>query len=321
MNTPNSNKNNIDSTRMSFGDHLMELRSRMIKSIYGLTIGFILCLFIGKDVLAFIAAPLLMALEASGLEPQLYAATVPEGFLMYVKVSLFSGIFVSSPWIFYQLWGFVAAGLYPHERRYVNVFMPFSAALFVLGGVFFMLVVAPVSFNFFITFCNKWSMSADSYSNPIYRLLLPAAQHDGAADSPPAPISPDKDAGPTATDKPVTPQKQARPLIKPWFTLQSYVSLVMMLALAFGAAFQMPLAVFFLGRLGLVKTKVFCEIRKYVVLGIVIFAGVITPTPDAFSQLALSVPMYLLYELGILLLKFWPTGQSQGTNRQLPTAN
>jgi sec-independent protein translocase protein TatC len=305
MNTANRNKKSIDDTRMSFGDHLMELRSRMIKSIYGLLTGFILCLFIGKHILAFIAAPLLMALDASGLEPQLYAVSVPEGFLVYVKVSMFSGIFISSPWIFYQLWGFVAAGLYPHERRYVNVFMPFSASLFVLGGIFFMLVVAPISFNFFITFCNKWSMPADSYNNAIYRRLIPAAQEDGSADSPAGQISPDKDAGPTADGKETGSPPQARPLIKPWFTLQSYVSLVIVLALAFGAAFQMPLAVFFLGRLGLVKVKVFRDIRKYVLLGIVIFAALVTP-PDVFSQIALSIPMYFLYELGILLLRFWP---------------
>ncbi len=92
-------------------------------------------------------------------------------------------------------------------------------------------------------------------------------------------------------------QRKPRPLVKPWFTLQSYVSLVMVLALAFGVAFQMPLVVFFLGRLGLVKIHVFRHVRKYVLLGIVVFSAMITP-PDVISQVAMSVPMYLLYELG-----------------------
>ena len=96
-----------------------------------------------------------------------------------------------------------------------------------------------------------------------------------------------------------------KPLVKPTFAIQKYISLVIVLALAFGLSFQMPLAVFLLGQLSLVKIEVFRSIRKYMLFGIVIFSAMITP-PDVISQLLMSLPMYLLYELGILMLWVWP---------------
>ena len=94
-------------------------------------------------------------------------------------------------------------------------------------------------------------------------------------------------------------------MIEQRITLSSYISLTITLALAFGLAFQMPLAVFLLGRLGMVELATFCAVRKYVLFGIFIAAALLTP-PDIISQIALGVPMYILYELGILLLRIWP---------------
>jgi len=342
--------NSINSTTMSFGDHLTELRSRMIKSIIGLLVGFGVCLLFGSNILGFITTPVLMAMEANGYEPQLISLSPPETFLVFIKTSLIAGLFLASPWVFYQMWGFIAAGLHKHEQRYVNFFVPFSATLFVLGGVFFILVVAPISFNFFINFSSKWQASDYSDSFFFRRLLgggkqtVEVVEPNAAVDaeSPKdnikkpsirfeyAPkkyialvitLTPDYSGNfffkqpPGGAEQTIEPVREVdaetpkdnikKPLVKPTFAIQKYISLVIVLALAFGLAFQMPLAVFLLGRLSLVRLKTFRSIRKYMLFGIVIFSAMITP-PDVISQILMSLPMYLLYELGILLLWIWP---------------
>lgn len=284
-------------SRMSFGDHLEELRTRLIRSLKGLGIALVVCLIFGKYIFGFIAEPLVIALQASDQPVQLYVSSLPEMFVTYIKVALYTAIFISSPWIFYQLWGFIAAGLYARERRYVHVFAPFAAILFILGGLFFLWVVAPLSCSFFIRFGSNITTPV-VHDNFVSRLLLKALdQTDSSRQN-----SQDDNATPETEQ---TPPEKPQPLIKPWFTLQNYVTLMVLLALAFSVAFQMPLAVFFLGRLGMVSLKTLRTVRKYVFFGILIVAAIMTP-PDVVSQIALALPMYALYEIGILLLWVWP---------------
>lgn len=287
----------IAQNRMSFGQHLEDLRRRMIKSLLGLAIAFAISLYFGGHILGFLASPLLIALRASGLEAQLHIIRVPEQFVTYIKVALFAAIFLSSPWIFYQLWGFVAAGLYPHERRYVNTFMPFSAILFVLGVLFFVVVAAPLSWSFFIRFSTRLEQPEipDTFISRALEKLQPAETRGHALDP-----NSDFDAADGGRVRP-----SGGPLVKPIFTLREYINLVLMLGLAFGLAFQMPLVVLLLGRLSLVSLGTLRAYRKYVFFGIVVAAALLTP-PDVFSQIALAVPMYVLYELGIILLRIWP---------------
>ena len=296
-NTQPNETDELPSTRMSFGAHIEELRRRLLRSIFGLIIAFAVCLIFGGRIIGFLAEPLLLALQASGLPTQLYAASMPETFIIYIKVSLYSGIFLASPWIFYQIWGFVAAGLYPRERRYVHFFVPFAAALFILGGLFFLLVVAPLSCNFFIKFNNK--IIAPQLSDSFF-LPLPSDTQP-----PPDQPVPPTDQLPVTTPAPPQGPQTPQSLVRPWFTLRSYISLILVLALAFSLAFQVPLVVFFLGRLGLVTIATFRSVRKYVLFGIVILSALMTP-PDVVTQIALSLPMYLLYECGIIMLRFLP---------------
>ncbi|OPZ96888.1 MAG: Sec-independent protein translocase protein TatCy [Planctomycetes bacterium ADurb.Bin412] len=289
----------LENTRMSFGDHLEELRSRLIKALCGLLVGFAFCLFFGQEIIGYLSQPLLIALQESGLDTRLYIMSLPEAFLTYIKVCIYAGIFITSPWIFYQLWGFVAAGLYPHEKRYVHIFVPFSAALFVLGGIFLIWIVAPLTCNFFIKFCYKFSTPDTTHS------FLFQEEAEGT----PAPQSPVQ--SPNASANPPSPpvasaRPEETPLVKPMITLQKYVSFILLLAVAFGLSFQMPLVVLLLGQLHIVEIKTFRKIRKYALFAIVIAAALLTPGPDVISQVALAVPMYLLYELGIVLLQFWP---------------
>jgi sec-independent protein translocase protein TatC len=305
-------------TTMSLGDHLEELRARLILAIAGLLIGTGICLFFGTRIIKFIERPYIKVFQASDTKPQdqedttelinslfanvrqklaadpntkdiepktgqfiqkfftesllalfndpNYAAIRPPGnqisperrlqilspaagMVSYIKIGLMAGLILSAPWVFYQIWMFVAAGLYPHERKYVHTAVPFSATLFVTGALFFLFVVAPLTLKFLVKF-NEGLLGARSN-----------------------------------------------------FTFSDYISFVTMLMLVFGVAFQTPIAIFFLNRTGLVSIQALRKSRKFVLLIIFVIAAMATP-PDVISQITLAIPLYFLFELGIFLSVF-----------------
>ena len=235
----------LDST-MSLGDHLEELRMRLIRALVGLGLGAVICLFVCSKIIAFIAKPIVRVM---GEEFILQTLAPADGIISYIKIALISGLILSSPWVFYQIWMFVAAGLYPNEKRYVHLAAPFSAALFVIGALFFIIVVAPLTLGFLVKFNQK---------------VLGVSSN---------------------------------------FTFANYISFVTMLMLVFGIAFQTPIAIFFLNRTGLVSIQGLQKSRKFVFLGVFVAAAMATP-PDIISQITLGIPLYLLFELGILLSWF-----------------
>lgn len=305
-------------TTMSLGDHLEELRGRLILALTGLLIGTGICLGFGKYIIKFIERPYLKVFEnrktlgpagdeerklienlftitrqklaedpnTPKIEPEteefiyrfcgellvtlkndpnvtftspstdqtssarpLIVLQPAAGIISYIKIALMAGLILSSPWVFYQIWMFVAAGLYAHEKKYVHTAVPFSATLFVAGALFFVLVVAPLTLKFLVKF-NEGVLGARSN-----------------------------------------------------FTFADYVSFVTMLMLVFGIAFQTPIAIFFLNRTGLVSIRALRKSRKFVLLGIFVVAAMVTP-PDVISQVTLGIPLYFLFELGILLSVF-----------------
>ncbi len=228
---------------MSLGDHLEELRLRLIHALVGLVIASIICLVFCPKIIALIEQPYLGVM---GEQARLQTLAPADGFISYIKIALISGLILSSPWVFYQIWMFIAAGLYPHEKRYVHIATPFSATLFVTGALFFVLVVAPLTLRFLVRF-NQRVLGVSSN-----------------------------------------------------FTFANYISFITMLMLVFGVAFQTPVAIFFLNRTGLVSIQSLCRSRKFVLLGIFIVAAMATP-PDVISQVTLAIPLYALFEIGILL--------------------
>ncbi len=141
----------LDST-MSLGDHLEELRMRLIRALVGLGLGAVICLFVCSKIITFIEGPYIGVM---GAEARLQILAPAEGFISYIKIALVSGLILSSPWVFYHIWMFVAAGLYPNEKRYVHMAAPFSAALFVIGALFFIIVVAPLTLGFLVKFNER----------------------------------------------------------------------------------------------------------------------------------------------------------------------
>jgi sec-independent protein translocase protein TatC len=176
---------------------------------------------------------------------------VQEAFMVWFKVCIVSGIVIGSPWIFWQVWMFVAAGLYPHEKRLVHVYLPVSLGLFLAGVVVCELFVIPKAIEALLWF-NEWMG------------------------------------------------------LKPDLRLNEWLSFAIYMPLVFGASFQTPLVMLFLHKLGVMDADSFRNKRRYAWFFMAVFAAVITPSTDALSMLFLWVPMSLLFELGIWLIKWSP---------------
>lgn len=137
---------------MSLGDHLDELRARLILALAGFVAALAIAFFFGSRFVQVLMLPYEQAIRAEGLTPNIQAITVAEPFMLYIKAVIVLAMLISCPWLFYQFWAFVAAGLYHSEKRYVYRVVPFSAALFIIGALFLIFVIAPMTMRFFITF-------------------------------------------------------------------------------------------------------------------------------------------------------------------------
>src|SRR5947209_4862889 len=141
-----------DSYRMTIGEHLEELRTRMVLGIIGFTLAAVVCFIFGEKVVWWFCRPLMQALAANGFSPQVYMHEVSESFMVYVKISMITAAAFASPWMVYQIWQFVAAGLYPHERKYITKYLPLSITLLITGMLFLYFVVLPLMLKFFVAF-------------------------------------------------------------------------------------------------------------------------------------------------------------------------
>jgi sec-independent protein translocase protein TatC len=319
-------KEEDDMVSMSFGDHLEELRIRLVLALMGLAVGVVITflppLNLGRNVLKQLSDPAQNALNkfyaqkaearakdadnekrftpvlksvipADELISQLRALspnlslpdpdsvkgkeitlsirqsegdviktvaetteqrsalinTAPlEPIMIFFMVCLVTGLVLSSPWVFYQAWAFVAAGLYRHERAYVKKYLPFSIILFLTGVLMCFYLILPVTLSILLEF-NVWLG------------------------------------------------------IEPMLKLNEWISFATILPLVFGLCFQTPLVMLFLAAIGIFGVEDYRSKRKIALMLMVVIAAVLTPGPDVFSQLMLAVPMYALYELGILLVR------------------
>jgi len=339
--------NYFHDSRMSFGDHIEELRTHLLLAVYGfvicLAIGFVLDFIgtstglpigLGKPVLKIIEAPAKQEMQAfyarrlvkmeersataakedpaslirtpytltaklqtksltsfvelkqdspeaieitlevagadiyalarkgemnSGELRTLTTLSAQEAFMVYFKVSLLCGVVLSSPWIFYQVWAFISAGLYPHEKRHIHLYLPFSLGLFLTGVFMCQFLVLPKAVGALLSF-NEW-LGLD-----------------------------------------------------PDLRLSEWLGFAVILPLVFGISFQTPLVMVFLTKAGIFTAEAFAKKWRVAVMVLAVFAAVITPTPDAISWTFLFVPMFGLYLLGIWLCSFvkkdeWEDGE------------
>lgn len=240
----------------SFVAHLIELRARLLNSVVALLLVFI-CLFPwASDLYALLAQPLLAKLPQGG---QMIATDVTTPFFVPLKVAMMAAFIITLPYILYQVWRFVAPGLYAHEKRLVVPLIVASTVLFFCGMSFAYFVVFPVVFGF-----------------------ITAAAPQGVA---------------VMTD------------------IDKYLSFVLAMFMAFGITFQVPVAVVLLVRMGIVTVEKLREVRPYVVVSAFVVGAILTP-PDVVSQFMLAMPLWLLYEAGIVVAAWVGSGKVQETGAQ-----
>jgi sec-independent protein translocase protein TatC len=231
-----------ESLQASFVSHLIELRDRLLRSLIAIAIVFGgLCLYPGPGMIYdFLAMPLTQALPEG---TKMVAIGVITPFMVPLKVTGMVALVLALPFLLYQAWGFIAPGLYAHERRLGIPLIISSTVLFIIG----------MSFCYFFVF------------GQVFKFIASFAP------------------------KSITPAPD----------IEAYLSFVMTMFIAFGLAFEVPVALVVLVKLGVVTVEKLREWRSYFIVGAFVVAAVVTP-PDVVSQLALAIPMCLLYEVGII---------------------
>ena len=142
-----------DDFRMTVGEHLEDLRKRLILALVGFVVVAVVCLYFGRShIIPAFCAPLEDTLRKYDLSPQLHSDEIPDVFTSMLEISLISAAAIASPWIVWQFWQFVAAGLYPHERHYITKYVPLSIGLLISGMLFVYFFVLPWTLEFFILF-------------------------------------------------------------------------------------------------------------------------------------------------------------------------
>jgi sec-independent protein translocase protein TatC len=223
--------------------HLLELRSRLMKAVLAVVVVFLCLVPFTQRVFEVVSAPLIAVLPEGS---EMIATDVASPFLTPFKTAFFVAIFIAMPVVLFQVWQFVAPGLYKHEKRFAVPLILSSIVLFYAGIAFAYFVVFKIMFSFFAQ-------------------VIPG----GVA------MTPD---------------------------ISAYLSFVLGIFLAFGLAFEVPIATVMLIWSGLVSIKTLRSIRPYMFLGAFVVGMLLTP-PDVFSQTLLAIPMYLLYEGGLIMAR------------------
>jgi sec-independent protein translocase protein TatC len=292
--------------RMTIGEHLEELRTRLILALVGFVVAGAACMYFGDEVITFFCRPLLDAYNSRRINPQLYFTEMSEPFMVWLRISLICGAAAASPWILYQLWLFVAAGLYPHERKWVTKFIPFSVGLLITGMVFVYFVVLPLTLSFFLDFGIKLkspSPTVVATTQPIPKVPAFKGDPQGAEEYSFWYNELEHKLKMVIGGKVSVIQVLPEGMLAPHITLGKYIDLVVMLLLVFGLSFQLPLVVMALVRIGIVDVEQLKGARKIVYFALLVLASAVSPGDVITVTLLMLFPLILLYELGIFMSK------------------
>lgn len=236
-----------DQQGQTFISHLVELRTRVLHGLLCVLSIFLVLTFFAGDLYSLIASPLLVRLDP---DSSMIATQVASTFITPIKLVFYLAVFVAMPYLLYQVWAFIAPGLYKNERRFALPLLIVSVALFYMGLAFAFFVIFPIVFGFFTTIAPEGvTMMTD---------------------------------------------------------ISHYLDFIMKLFLAFGLAFEVPVVTIMLTYSGLVSVTTLKHYRPYIIVGAFTVGMLLTP-PDVLSQFLLAVPMWLLFELGLLLSNFIST--------------
>jgi sec-independent protein translocase protein TatC len=302
-----------DAYRMTFGEHLDELRVRLVLGLVGFAVAFIFCLSVVRDwVFQFLCRPLLKVMHDYELNPQLYDRGTGEAFGVYLKLSAIAATVIASPWLLYQLWKFISAGLYPEERKVVTKHLPLFVTLLFGGAGFAFYVVLPLTLQFLIAFTVSVPLPKDYEPitmGTVFPTTLPTIP--ALAGDPPQPI-PDGAQWFNTTQSRLkvafggrirTVQYTSENLVAPHIELGEYCDMLLLMLLTFALSFQTPLIVMLLVRMGIFPLEELQKMRRIVYFVIVILAAVITPGDAITATVALMLPLAALYELGLILAR------------------
>jgi sec-independent protein translocase protein TatC len=232
--------------RMSFLEHLEELRKRILLALVGIGIAFLVSLTFSEALWRVVQQPASYALASLGYKDTdlVFLSPMDSFSIIWMKLPILTSIFMASPWVLYQVWAFIAPGLYKKERRFAAPFVICSAGLFIIGGLFAYFV----AFRFGLTF------------------LLGIGRDVG---------------------------------VRPMITITDYFDIFVNVILGIGIVFELPILIFFLTLLRIASPGFLIRNARYAVLLIVILAAIVTPTPDIINLMLFSVPMVLLYFIGV----------------------
>ncbi|MEO0990069.1 MAG: twin-arginine translocase subunit TatC [Pseudomonadota bacterium] len=264
MTEANNSNDEIEDSSAPLIEHLAELRTRLIRAILGYTVALFICFPFAEQIFRFLTGPICRELAELNQDCDLILISPAEGFFVAIKIALLGGLVLAFPYMAFQMWRFVAPGLYRSEK---GAFLPFLVAspfMFLLGAAFAFYAVTPLAYDFFLGF-QQFGTGGEA---------VPAAD----------------------------PENQPGLSVVFQGSAQAYLNLTTSFIVAFGLCFQLPVLLTLMGKAGLVSSEGLGAVRKYAIVGILLLAGLVTP-PDVITQIILFVVVYGLYEISIQLVK------------------
>ncbi len=258
--------------KMPFTGHLGELRKRLMISVIAITVFFLISFTFSEVIFRVLTIPMradlkfipgypfITLIEKNDALTTLIFLAPAEAFWVHLKVSLITGIIVSTPILFHQLWKFISPGLLQKEKKYAFPFISIATGLFMFGALFCFLIVLPFAMKFLLTYKTE--------------------------------------------------------SLTPMISVERYIDFCLKFILAFGAVFELPLILVFLTRMGIVTPQTLAKNRKYAVLLAFVTAALLTPTPDAFNQTLMAVPIIFLYEGGVIASRILVRGKKRDDKRE-----
>ncbi len=226
----------MENQKLTLTEHLDELRRRIIKSIVSIIVCSLILYNCVDSVLFLLIKPV----------GKLVFIAPQEAFVAKIKIAFFIGFLFSSPFVLFQTWKFISAGLSLGERKHIGIFAPLSLIFFFLGTLFGYFIIVPIGMRFLLGFASEYVM--------------------------------------------------------PMITISNYISFVITLTLGFGLIFELPIALLFLTKIGIVNPTFLAKKRREAIVIVFIIAAILTP-PDVITQTLMAVPLIILYEIGILFSK------------------
>ncbi len=259
----------LDASRMPFVEHLRDLRTRIRNSVIALLGGFAIAYTFNQEILVWLVQPLIHVWHQKQVatpeigDPSLYFGSLIDPFWAYFSLSLWAGIFVASPFIFHQIWKFIAPGLYKRERRVGVVFAIVSGLCFVGGALF----------------CYYFVLE------PVYAFLLGYATAN---------------VGQIQHDLGLAYNTNVHVGLHPLLTIQEYIGFARKLLIGFGLIFELPLLIFFLSIIGMVTHRGMWRFNRWWIVLAFTISAILTP-PDVMSQLLMAGPLVVLYNISIVI--------------------